>query len=93
MTKQRFIKELFVMAIICFATFHALKSIYGSVQRQIFLQRQIQSLKTGRKQAVEINKDLQGGLNSYNSKEGLERLARERLNLAGKDEVLIRIGK
>ncbi len=81
------------MAIICFATFHALKSIYGSVQREIFLNGQIQALKNGQKQATEINKDLQGGLTSYSSPAGLERLARERLNLAGKDEILIRIGK
>ena len=81
------------MAIICFATFHALKSIYSSVQRQIFLHQQIQALKNGQKQAIEINKDLQGGLTNYKSSAGLERLARERLNLAGKDEVLVRIGK
>ncbi len=81
------------MAIICFATFHALKSIYGSLQRQVFLHSQIQDLKNGQKQAVEVNKDLQEGLTNYKSAAGLERLARERLNLAGKDEVLIRIGK
>ncbi len=93
MTRERFLKEIFIMAIICFATFHAVKSIYGSIQRQIFLHGQMQALKNNQKQAIEINKDLQGGLTSYNSKAGLERLARERLNLAGKDEVLVRIGK
>jgi len=81
------------MAIICFAAFHALKSIYGSVQRQIFLYGQIQALKSGQKQAIEINKDLHDGLTSYRSPAGLERLARERLNLVGKDEIMVRIGK
>jgi cell division protein FtsB len=93
MSKQRLIKELFIMAIICFASFHALKSIYGSVERQISLYEQIQSLKTAQKQATEANKDLAGGLNNYRSPAGLERLARERLNLVGKDEIMVRIGK
>lgn len=93
MTKQRLIKEIFIMAIICFASFHAVKSIYGSIERQIFLYNQIQALKTAQKQALEANKDLSGGLNSYKSPAGLERLARERLNLVGKDEIMVRIGK
>ncbi len=93
MTKQRLIKELFIMAIICFASYHALKSIFGSVERQIFLYEQIQALKTAQKQALEANKDLADGLTNYKSEAGLERLARERLNLAGKDEIMVRIGK
>ncbi len=93
MTKQRLIKELFIMAIICFASFHALKSIYGSIERQIFLYEQTQSLKIAQKQAFEANKDLAGGLSNYRSASGLERLARERLNLVGKDEIMVRIGK
>jgi cell division protein FtsB len=92
-TKHRLVKELFIMAIICFASYHALKSIYGSVERQIFLYDQIQSLKTAQKQALEANKDLANGLSNYKSEAGLERLARERLNLVGKDEIMVRIGK
>ncbi len=93
MTKQRLVKELFIMAIICFASYHALKSIYGSVERQMFLYEQTQALKITQKQALEANRDLADGLNNYSSDAGLERLARERLNLVGKDEIMIRIGK
>jgi len=93
MTKQRLFKELFVMAIISFASFHALKSIYGSIERQLFLYNQIQALKTAQKQATEANRDLSEGLTNYKSAAGLERLARERLNLVGKDEIMVRIGK
>jgi hypothetical protein len=93
MTKPRLLKELFLMTITCFAIFQAVKSIYGSVDRQLFLLGQVQMLKDTEKQALEMNKDLCDGLNSYHSASGIERLARERLNLVGKDEIMIRIGK
>jgi len=93
MTKPRLLKELFLIAITCFAIFQAVKSIYGSLDRQVFLLGQAQALKETEKQALEINKDLCDGLNSYHSPAGIERLARERLNLVGKDEIMIRIGK
>lgn len=93
MTKPGLAKELFLMLIACFAIFQAVKSVYTSVDRQVFLLRQTQSLKDSEKQALEINKDLANGLNSYHSAQGIERLARERLNLVGKDEIMVRIGK
>ncbi len=73
--------------------FQAIKSIYSSVERQVFLIGRCQALKETEKQALEVNKDLCDGLNSYHSPAGIERLARERLNLVGKDEIMIRIGK
>lgn len=81
------------MAIICFASFHALKSIYGSIERELFLYQQTQALKLAEKQAIEANKDLASGLSNYRSASGLEMLARERLNLVGRDEIMVRIGK
>ena len=81
------------MAIICFACYHAVKSIWGSVERQVSIYDQIQALKLAQKQAQEANKDLADGLSNYKSDSGLERLARERLNLVGKDELMVRIGK
>ncbi len=93
MTTRRRLKEFFLIAITCFAIFQAIKSIYGSVDRQVFLLGQAQALKTTEKQALEINRDLCEGLNSYQTPAGIERLARERLNLVGKDEIMVRIGK
>jgi cell division protein FtsB len=93
MTKKRLLKELFVMSITLLALYHAGRSIVGSVDRQIFLHKQSVSLQSGQKQAQDINKELRDGLSSYRSSTGIERLARERLNLAGPDEVIVRLGK
>ena len=93
MIKLRLMKELLLMAVILFAIFQALKSIYGSADREIFLLQQNKTLKIAQKQALEVNKDLCDGLTSYHSGAGLERLVRERLNLVGKDEIMVRIGK
>lgn len=81
------------MAITLVAVFQAGRSIVGSVQRQVYLHKEESVLKDGQKQAEEINKELRDGLSSYRSSSGIERLARERLNLAGPDEVIVRIGK
>jgi hypothetical protein len=93
MTKPRLIRELSVMAITCLALYHAGRAICGSVERQMLLHAQIQALKSGQKQALDINKDLRDGLANYRSSSGIERLARERLNLAGADETIVRIAK
>ena len=87
------IRQLVIMGITSIAIFQAGRSIVGSVQRQIYLHKQANVLKDGQKQAEEINKELRDGLTSYRSSSGIERLARERLNLAAPDEVVIRIGK
>ena len=87
------IKQSVIMCITMVAIFQAGRSIVGSVQRQCYLHKQANVLKDGQKQAEEINKELRDGLTSYRSSTGIERLARERLNLAGPDEVVIRIGK
>ncbi|MFX5697226.1 septum formation initiator family protein, partial [Acinetobacter baumannii] len=63
------------------------------VQRQIFLQEQSASLKKGQAQAQQINKELREGLSNYRSSKGIERLARERLNQSGPDEVIVHVGK
>ena len=93
MIRARLFKEFFLIAITCFAMFQTIKSIYTSLNRQVFLLSQCQALKETEKQALEINKDLCDGLNSYHSPAGIEKLARERLNLVSKDEIMIRIGK
>ena|SRR5208283_2373214 len=87
------IRQILIMGITMIAIFQAGRSIVGSVQRQIYLHKQANVLKDGQQQAEEINKELRDGLTSYRSSSGIERLARERLNLAGPDEVIIRIGK
>jgi cell division protein FtsB len=87
------IRQVVIMAVTMIAIFQAGRSIVGSVQRQIYLHKQANVLKDGQAQAEEINKELRDGLTSYRSSSGIERLARERLNLAGPDEVVIRIGK
>lgn len=93
MSKKRLGKELVIMAITILAIYHAGRSIYSSVERQIFLHAQTVALKNGEKQSLAINKDLRDGLANYRSSSGIERLARERLNLAGQDEIIVRIGK
>lgn len=81
------------MAITALAIFHACKSIVGSVEHQFYLYHQAGALKAGQAQAQEVNKELRDGLANYNSSSGIERLARERLNLAGADEIVVRISK
>jgi cell division protein FtsB len=93
MTKTRALREVLVMAVTCLALFHAGRAIYNSVERQVFLYKQKIALKTGHEQAAEVNKELRDGLSSYRSSNGIERLARERLNLAGPDEVVVRLAK
>ena len=93
MTNSRLLRELSVMAITSLALYHAGRSIYSSIERQIFLHSQVEALKKGEKQSCQINKDLRDGLVNYRSSTGIERLARERLNLAGQDEIVVRIAK
>ena len=93
MTKTRALREFLIMGVTMLALYNAGRSIYDSVERQVFLHRQATALKTGQEQAAEVNKELRDGLSSYRSSNGIERLARERLNLAGQDEVVVRIGK
>jgi cell division protein FtsB len=93
MTKSRAIREFLIMAVTLLAIYHAGRSIAGSFERQVFLHNQGQALKAGQVQAEEVNKELREGLTSYRSSSGIDRLARERLNLAGPDEIVARIGK
>lgn len=93
MNKTRFFRELLVMMVTCLAIFHACKSIYGSIEHQFFLHKQTIALKAGHSQAQEVNKELREGLSNYRSSSGIERLARERLNLSGADEIIVRISK
>lgn len=93
MSKKRTIRELAIMFVTCLAIFHACKSIYESVHHQFYLHKQTLALKTGHAQAQEMNKELREGLSNYRSSSGIERLARERLNLSGSDEIIVRISK
>lgn len=93
MNRVKASREVLVTCVTLLALYHAGRSIMGSVERQIYLHRQAQALKTGQLQAQLVNKELRDGLTNYRSSSGIERLARERLNLAGTDEVVIRIGK
>jgi len=92
-SKFGFLKQLGIMAVSLLAIFQVGRAIHVSIDRQIFLHKQTLALKAGEAQAEEINKELRDGLSSYRSSAGIERLARERLNLAGTDEVIIRIAK
>lgn len=93
MTKTRGIREVLILAVTVLALYHAGRSIWSSVDRQIFLHNQSVALKSGQCQSQEINKELREGLSNYRSSTGIERLARERLNLAGSDEIIVRLGK
>ncbi len=86
-------KQLLITAGAMLAIFQVGRAIQGSVERQVFLHKQSAALKVGEAQAEQINKELRDGLSNYRSSAGIERLARERLNLAGSDEVVIRIAK
>ncbi len=86
-------RQVVIMLITSLAIYQAGRAIVGSCQRQVYLHQQANALNDGRRQAEEINKELKDGLSSYRSSTGIERLARERLNLAGPDEIVIRIGK
>lgn len=91
--RQKMIREVLIAVVTLLAMYQAVRSICGSIERQIFLHNQEIALKQGETQAQEVNKELREGLSSYRSSDGIERLARERLNLAGPDEMIVRIGK
>ncbi|MDZ4833620.1 MAG: hypothetical protein SGJ27_07550 [Candidatus Melainabacteria bacterium] len=91
--KMNLLKQIGIMSVLLFGIFQVGRAINCSVERQLFLHKQTIALKSGETQAEEINKELRDGLTSYRSSAGIERLARERLNLAGTDEVIIRIAK
>lgn len=93
MAKTKVTREVMVMLVTLLATYHAGRAIVSSVERQIFLHRQTNVLRIGQAQSQEINKELREGLSNYRSSSGLERLARERLNLAGPEEIVVRISK
>ncbi len=92
-TKSRALREVLIMFITMLAIYHAGRSITGSIERQLFLHKQSVALKQGQVQSQQVNKELREGLTNYRSSSGIERLARERLNLAGPDEIVVRIGK
>jgi cell division protein FtsB len=87
------LRDSLIASVTLLALYHAGRSIVSSVERQLFLHNQSVALKAGQVQAQQVNKELRDGLTNYRSSSGIERLARERLNLAGPDEVVIRIGK
>ncbi|HEY9783760.1 MAG TPA: septum formation initiator family protein [Candidatus Obscuribacterales bacterium] len=89
----RMVREIGIMLILVLAIYQAGRAIYGSFERQVFLRNQAVALKASHEQAQEVNKELREGLSSYRSSNGIERLARERLNLAGPEEMIVRIGK
>ena len=91
--RKELIKQVLVTVACLFAIFQVGRSIKDSLERQIFLHKQTLALKAGQKQAQDVNKELRDGLTSYRSTTGIERLARERLNLAASDEVILRIAK
>lgn len=93
MSKSKVLRELLISAVTMFAIFHACKSIAGSVEHQIYLHKQAAVLRSGQEQARQVNKELRDGLTNYRSSSGIERLARERLNLAGSEEIIVRTGK
>lgn len=91
--RQKLLREVLIASVTLLAIYQAGRSIYSSVERQMFLHQQEIALKQGETQAQEVNKELRDGLSSYRSSDGIERLARERLNLAGPEEMIVRIGK
>jgi len=93
LNKMKSTREILIMCVTLLALYHAGRSISGSVERQIFLHQEAASLKAGQVQAQQVNRELRDGLTNYRSSSGIERLARERLNLAGTDEIVVRIGK
>lgn len=93
MTKRKFLREILIMAVMLLAIGQAVRAIYISAERQFFLHKQSAVLKAGRAQSESINKELRDGLTSYRSSTGIERLARERLNLSGPNEIIVRIGQ
>jgi cell division protein FtsB len=93
MNRVKAVKEVLIAGVTLLALYHAGRSIAGSVERQFLLHSQEEALKNGQIQAQQVNKELRDGLTNYRSSSGIERLARERLNLAAPDEIVIRIGK
>jgi cell division protein FtsB len=93
MTRSKVLRELLIAAVTILAIYHAGRSISVSIERQAFLQKESASLKCSTVQSQQVNRELRDGLTNYRSASGIERLARERLNLAGPDEVVVRIGK
>ncbi len=93
LNNRHWLRELSIISITLLAIYHAGRSISGSIERQAFLHAQAIALRDSQRQNEEINKELREGLSNYRTSNGIEKLARERLGLAGPDEIIVRIGK
>lgn len=93
MNRARLAIEIFALLLTLYFLYQAGRSVACSVEHQIFLHQQKAALHQGRAQTEQVNKELRLGLLHYQSPEGLEKLARERLNVAQPGEIVIRLGK
>jgi cell division protein FtsB len=85
--------EILALILVLFFLYQAGRSVACSIEHQIFLYQQKAALAQGRVQTEQVNRELRQGLVHYQSPKGLEKLARERLNVAGPGEIVIRLGK
>jgi cell division protein FtsB len=93
MTKPKLITEIFALVLALFFLYQAGRSVACSIEHQFFLYQQKTALAQGRIQTEQVNRELRQGLVHYQSPKGLEKLARERLNVAQPGEIVIRLGK
>ncbi len=93
MNRAKLIRETLTLTIGLFVAFQLGRSILDSIEAQIFLYRKSSALKATQAQLEQVNQELRDGLSNYRSTRGLEALARERLNVAGDGEILIRLSK
>jgi len=85
--KRIYYSFLTVVLIICL--FQVGRGAYLNVAKYFVLNSQLGKLKEINLKSKEQNKHLKEELHNYNSTKGVEEIARNKLNLAGADEVLV----
>jgi len=69
------------------------RGMYLNVIQYVVLKRQLNKLEYINQQAKEKNLELKKQLKDYTSKKGIEALARDNLQMVGKDEILVILKK
>lgn len=87
--KRSFYLFLTVVLIICLS--QAIRGVYLNTSKYIILNQQLDKLGSLNNLAREKNLELRKQLKNYTSSKGIEALARDNLNMVGKDEVLVLI--
>lgn len=80
---------LFLTVVLVICLFQAFRGAYLNIARFVILNQQFSKLKSLNAAAQDKNINLKRQLKNFSSSKGIEALARDNLNMVGKNEVLV----